>query len=154
VTDRARQLQTLRTIQRALDERFAVPGTRLRFGWDPILGFVPWAGDAITALFAAAIVIQAHKLGVPRVVQLRMLLNVGLDVLIGIVPVAGDVADFFWKANTRNMVLLERHAAAPARPTIGDWLFVSVILAAIAALVVVPLLLLVWALRALAELRA
>jgi hypothetical protein len=152
VADRARQLQALRTIQRALDERFSIPGTRLRFGWDPIIGLVPWAGDAVTAFVAGAIIVQAHKLGVPRIVQLRMLMNVGLDLLLGVVPFAGDVADFFWKANTKNMALLERHAAGPLRPSAGDWLFVGGILAAVALLALLPLVLLVFVLRDLVKL--
>ena len=61
----------------------------------------------------------------PRVVQLRMLLNVGIDLLVGLVPFVGDVADVFWKSNTKNMALLERHAAQPGPASRGDWLFVS-----------------------------
>jgi hypothetical protein len=152
VADRVRQLQALRTIQRALDERFSIPGTRLRFGWDPIIGFIPWAGDAVTAFVAGAIIVQAHTLGVPRVVQLRMLMNVGLDVLLGVVPVAGDVADFFWKANTRNMALLERHAAGPSRPSAGDWVFVGGVLTVVALLALLPLALLLFVLRDLVKL--
>jgi hypothetical protein len=148
VADPAGQLHALRAIQRALDERFAIPGTRLRFGWDPIIGLVPWAGDVVTALFAGAIIVQAHKHGVSRVVQLRMLMNVGLDMVLGVVPVAGDVADFFWKANTKNLALLERHSAGPSRASAGDWLFVGGVLSAVALLALLPLIAVTLLLRA------
>ena len=141
--DSAERLRALRTMQRTLDEAFRLPGTRIRFGWDSIIGLVPWAGDALTALLACAIVVQAHSMGVPRVVQLRMLLNVGLDLLIGVVPVAGDVADVFWKASTRNMALLERHARLPGPARPGDWLFVGAVLGSILVVAALPFLLFV-----------
>src|SRR5688572_12947446 len=125
------RMEKLRTLQRTLDEAFRVPGTPLRFGWDAIIGLIPWAGDLVTALMAGAIVVQAHQMRVPKVVQLRMLLNVGIDLVIGIVPFVGDVADVFWKSNKKNMALLERHATRPGPASRGDWLFVSAIIGAI-----------------------
>ena len=86
---------------------------------------MPWAGDVLTALLGLAILVAAHRRRVPGVVQVRMLLNLAIDLAIGLVPFAGDVADFFWKANTRNMTLLERHAASPMPATAGDWWFVG-----------------------------
>ncbi len=124
-----------------------MPGTNIRFGWDPIIGLVPWVGDVATALFACVLVVAAHQMAVPRVVQLRMLLNVMIDVLIGLVPVAGDIADVFWKANAKNMALIERHAAEPQRPTPGDWLFVLGILLAIVAVAALPLIVVYWVVR-------
>src|SRR6185436_14882802 len=137
-------MDTLRALQRGLDEAFRVPGTPVRFGWDAIIGLIPWAGDVLTALMACAIVLQAHRMRVPRVVQLRMLLNVGIDLLIGIVPFVGDVADVFWKSNTKNMALLERHAAQPGPGSRGEWLFVSGVLGAIALMAAVPLFVMYW----------
>jgi hypothetical protein len=138
------RLDALRRLQRLLDEAFRVPGTDVRFGWDALAGLVPGLGDVAAALLAGALVVRAHRLRVPRVVQLRMLLNIGVDVLVGLVPIAGDVADVFWKSNTRNMALLDRHAG-PARPsTAGDWAFVAAVLAAIAAVSVLPMLALAW----------
>ncbi len=149
--DCERRLRVLRAIQRALDERFRIPGTRIRFGWDPLIGLVPWAGDAIAALVACVIVIQAHQMRVPRVVQLRMLMNVGLDLLVGVVPVVGDVADIFWRSNSRNMALLERHAAVPGPATLGDWLFVSAVLASILAAAALPIIVVYSIARAIAQ---
>lgn len=138
------RLDKLRRYQYVLDQAFRVPGTNLRFGWDPIIGLVPWAGDFLTALMAAAIVVQSHRMGVPKVVQARMVINVALDLLIGVVPFLGDVADVFWKANTKNMALLERHAHAQRPPTTGDWLFVGGVIGVIALLAMIPGLLILW----------
>ncbi len=141
-------MQMLRVWQRLLDSQFRVPGTNIRFGWDPILGLIPWAGDVVTAFFACALVVHAHQMRLPRVVQLRMLMNVGIDVLVGVVPFAGDVADLFWKANSRNMAILEAHAARPRPATAADWLFVGGVIAAILLVALVPIAVMYWLLHA------
>jgi uncharacterized protein DUF4112 len=144
------RLDALRKLKRLLDEAFRVPGTQLRFGWDPILGLIPWAGDVLTAMFSCAIIVQAHHMRVPRVVQLRMLLNVAIDVIVGAVPFLGDLADVAWKSNTKNFALLERHAVEVQPATRGDWLFVVGIVGAAVAIALVPLFVLYWLLNALA----
>src|SRR6059036_2445344 len=106
MVNEASRLDVLRSLQRWLDEAFRVPGTSIRFGWDPIIGLVPWVGDLLTALFSCAIIVQAHRMRIPRVVVARMLINVGLDLVIGVVPFVGDAIDFFWKSNTKNFALL------------------------------------------------
>jgi hypothetical protein len=141
-------MQLLRRWQQLLDTRYRVPGTSIRFGWDPIIGLIPWAGDVATALFACALVLQAHRMRLPKIVQLRMLMNVGIDVLVGIVPFFGDVADIFWKANSRNMAVLEAHAAQPRPATAGDWLFVAGVVAALLAVALVPIAVMYWLLHA------
>jgi hypothetical protein len=113
-------LETLRKLRWFLDEAFRVPGTSIRVGWDPIIGMVPWAGDLFTALLSCAIVLHAHRLRLPRIVQLRMLMNVAIDLLVGAIPVVGDAADVFWKSNSLNMALLERHAGEPRPASAGD----------------------------------
>jgi hypothetical protein len=142
--DPERRMRALRSMQWWLDEAFRVPGTSIRVGWDPIIGLVPWAGDLLTAGLACAIVLHAHQLRLPRVVQLRMLLNVAIDLLIGAIPFVGDAADVFFKANSLNLALLERHAGEARPASAGDWLFVAGILAAIAAVALVPLLVVYW----------
>lgn len=142
--DLDRRLNSLRGLQRLLDEAFHVPGTNLRFGIDPIIGLLPWVGDVLTAVLSCAVVIQAHHMRLPRVVQLRMLLNIGIDVLIGVVPLVGDVADVFWKSNTRNLALLESHAAQKRPASPGDWLFVGGVILAIVAMAALPLIVMYW----------
>jgi len=132
-------MTALRSLQRLLDDVFRVPGTSIRFGWDPVIGLVPWLGDVLTAIFSCAIILQAHHVRVPRVVQMRMVLNVAIDVLVGVVPFVGDVADVFWKSNAKNFALLERHAAAAQPATTSDWLFVIGIIAVIVLIAAVPL---------------
>jgi hypothetical protein len=139
VADTQQRLNSLRKLQHLLDNAFRVPGTSLRFGWDPILGAVPWVGDVLAALMSCAIVVQAHHMRVPRVVQVRMLLNTAIDVIAGSLPFVGDVADLFWKSNTKNFSLLERHAAQPQPATSGDRLFVAGILLAVLAIALIPL---------------
>jgi Domain of unknown function (DUF4112) len=157
-----RRLESLRTLRRFLDEQFRVPGTRLRFGWDPLIGLIPWVGDAVTAILGAGIILQAHSMRVPRVVQLRMLVNVAIDLLVGVVPVVGDAIDFVWKSNSKNFALLERHvshvqwrqraaagaAVSETSATAGDYLFVGGALAVIAAVAMVPLFVMYWLLHA------
>jgi hypothetical protein len=142
--DHTARLESLRNLQRLLDEAFRVPGTSIRFGWDPIIGLVPWLGDFVPALLSCGIVLQAHQMRIPRVVQLRMLLNIGIDIIVGIVPVVGDVADVFWKSNTKNMALLERHAAEPRPAAPGDWVFVAGVVSAVVLMALVPLVVLYW----------
>jgi hypothetical protein len=142
--DSERRLSALRRLQFLLDDAFRLPGTTFRFGWDPIVGLVPWAGDALTAILSCAIVLQAHHMRLPRVVQLRMLLNIAIDFVVGVVPIVGDVADAFWKSNAKNMALLERHAAEVRPASAGDWLFVSAVIALVIAMALLPLVLVYW----------
>ena len=137
-------MHALRSMKFWLDEAFRVPGTPIRFGWDPVIGLVPWLGDLLTALLSSAIIIQAHQMRLPRVVILRMLFNAVIDLVVGAVPLFGDVADVFWKSNSKNFALLERHADAARPASAGDWLFVTAVIGAILAVALVPLLVLYW----------
>lgn len=92
-----------------LDDRFAIPGTRWRIGLDGLAGLVPGVGDLITTAVSAYIVSEAHRLGVPRTVLLRMAWNVAVDTVVGAIPAVGDVFDVGWKANRKNLALLLRH---------------------------------------------
>lgn len=139
-------LETLRRLKRFLDEAFRVPGTSYRVGWDPIIGMIPWAGDVLTAVMSCAILVHAHRLGVPRVVQFRMVLNIAIDLVLGVIPFVGDAVDLVWKSNSRNFALLERYAAEVKPPTTGDWLFVTLVVAAVVLLALIPLVVLYWAL--------
>ena len=110
-----------------LDAGIAVPGTSVRFGLDPVLGLVPGLGDAVGALLAGWIFVEAIRLGAPRATLLRIVANIGLDALIGAVPVLGDVFDVVWKANIENVALLERHQLDPPGAGKADRIFVTLL---------------------------
>ena len=107
------RLFALRRFARLLDSAFVVPGTRYRVGLDPFLGLLPGIGDLVSPLFAIGVLWQAHDLGVPRVVQLRMIFNVAIDSLLGALPFIGDLFDFAFKAQTRNLALLDAWLQTP-----------------------------------------
>lgn len=99
----------LRKLSRLLDNAIAIPGTRFRFGIDPILGLIPGAGDFVGTALSAYIVIEAARLGLPKAALGKMVYNIVLESLVGAVPVVGDWFDFAWKANVKNLELLEAH---------------------------------------------
>ena len=140
----ARTLAALRKWSVLLDSAFRVPGTNLTFGLDPILGLIPGLGDLTTPLFAGLLLLHAVRLRIPRVVQLRMLMNAAIDLVIGAIPLAGDLFDFGWKANVRNLALLERYAQPGAKAQPSDWAFVLAILALLACVAIVPLIAAAW----------
>jgi hypothetical protein len=112
----ARELERLRKAASLLDTWIRIPGTRLTFGLDGILGFLfPVLGDTATLAAGLWIVARAHRLGIPTPVLMKMLANVGVDYAFGTVPLLGDVFDVFWKANRRNVALLEREIARRKR---------------------------------------
>lgn len=110
-----RRLGQLRQLTRIMDDSMAIPGTGIRFGLDALIGLVPGLGDAVTTLVAGAGVALAASAGAPPAVLGRMLLNVGVDALMGSPPVVGDIMDVFFRANRRNLALFERWVADPAR---------------------------------------
>jgi len=129
-------------LTRLLDGAVRIPGTDIRIGLDPILGaLLPEVGDALTGVLALTLLGVAYAERVPRWVLLRMLLNVGLDSLIGAIPLVGDVFDFAFKANEKNLALIERHRGDPTRPaTWADKLVVVGALGVALALALVPIL--------------
>lgn len=92
-----------------LDSRFRIPGTKIRFGLDSVLGLVPGIGDAATTVPAAYLLYRAHRLGVPTSLLARMGANVAVDLVVGAIPIVGDIFDVGFKANRRNVDLLRRH---------------------------------------------
>ncbi|WP_369601487.1 DUF4112 domain-containing protein [Hahella sp. SMD15-11] len=99
--------ERLNKLATVLDSRFRIPGTRIRFGWDSIVGVIPVAGDVLTALLGGYIISQAYKAGAPRKLLLRMAANTLADLFGGSVPVVGDIYDVLWRSNQRNVRLLE-----------------------------------------------
>lgn len=126
----------LRTLARVLDDALRIPGTRIRFGLDPLLGLFPGAGDAVTGAVATYAIVVAAKLGAPPSVILRMALNILVDVVLGAIPLLGDLFDLGWKSNRKNVRLLERYEAEPKKVRAASWVVVGlVILLLIGALV-------------------
>ncbi len=127
-------------LARLMDSVFVIPGTRIRFGLDAIIGLIPGLGDTLTSFVSIYILKVASLSGVPRVTLVRMALNIAIDYVGGIVPLAGDVFDVYWKANLKNVELLQRHLlatpAAERRARSGDWLFVAGLAAGLIALLV------------------
>ena len=112
-------LQKARSLARLLDEAVRAPGTNFRFGLDPILNLIPIDGDAVGVSFSAYLLVCALQMRVPKRVIAQMFLNIALDAAVGAIPLIGHIFDFVWKANTRNLVLLERYAQEPERATKG-----------------------------------
>lgn len=103
----------VRLLARVLDSAIRIPGTGISFGLDSIVGLVPGAGDVASALMSGYIVLASARMGVPPSVVTKMILNLGVDTLVGSVPVLGDLFDVGFRANLRNAALLDRHLADP-----------------------------------------
>jgi hypothetical protein len=103
------ELEGLDRYSRLLDSRFRIPGTKIRFGVDFIIGLVPYAGDILGFMFSAGLILTMVRHGASGQVLAKMIGNVFLDTTIGSIPLAGDVFDLFFKANRRNYELLEKH---------------------------------------------
>lgn len=117
-TERAtRTLERIRTISRWMDTRYRVPGTSFQFGLDPIISLVPVVGDTASLLISLYPILEASRAGVRRRVLVKMLANLGLDWLVGLIPVIGVIPDAWYKANARNLKLLEKELS-PAAHTV------------------------------------
>jgi hypothetical protein len=126
----ATKLKRIRTLSHLLDNSITVPGTRYRFGLDPILGLLPGGGDLASFLFSAYIIWEAAQLGVSQEVLTRMVSNVLFDTVAGTVPVFGDLLDVTWKANSKNVALLEDHlqVASPNTRSVNRWIVLAALL--------------------------
>ncbi|PWC39158.1 DUF4112 domain-containing protein [Azospirillum sp. TSO35-2] len=117
-----RRLERLRRLARLMDTRWRIPGTRIPVGLDGIASLVPVAGDTLTAVVSAWIIMEAARFDLPKTLLARMAFNVALDWAVGSVPVVGTVFDIAFKANRMNLDLLHEHleqrlaAAAATRP--------------------------------------
>jgi hypothetical protein len=151
VPDSADLPEWARRLSVLLDGAVRIPGTDLRVGLDPILGaLLPELGDALTAVLSLTLLAVAYRERVPKLVMARMLVNIGLDAIFGAIPVLGDVFDFAFKANQKNLALIERHRRDPTRPaTLGDRLMVLSVALVGLALVALPIVLLGWLMTAL-----
>jgi reactive intermediate/imine deaminase len=111
ILDRYAAIRRIRGLSRLLDTHWTLPGTRWRFGLDPLLGLVPVVGDVVTLGISVWLLIEARRIGAPGRLMARMTVNVVLDFLLGEIPVLGDVFDFVFKAHIRNLTMLENWMA-------------------------------------------
>ena len=124
----AASLRRLRRISHLLDNAIPIPGTKYRIGLDPILGLIPGGGDLLGSVFAGYVVFKSAQMGVPQETLLKMAANIVFDTVAGTVPVAGDLFDVAWKANVKNIELLDAHLGSPEQGKKADWLFVAALL--------------------------
>lgn len=129
------KLTRLRRVSKILDNAIAIPGTKISFGLDPILGLIPGGGDTITGGIAAYIVVEAARMGVPREILGKMVGNILIDSFAGTVPVVGDLFDLGWKANVKNLELLEKHLDL-TKSSKSDRLFIFGLILVLALIVV------------------
>ena len=104
-------LRKIRKIAKLLDTAIGIPGTKFRIGLDPILGLIPGGGDLITAGISAYMIYLATSFGLERKELNKMIANIAIETTIGFVPIAGDIFDAYFKANIRNLEILENHIA-------------------------------------------
>jgi hypothetical protein len=136
--------RTLHRLEILLDEAFVIPGTGIRFGLDGIIGLVPGLGDVAAGILSLVIPLAGWIRGVPYVTLVRMVVNLGIGVLVGSIPILGDIFDIAWKANRRNYRLLCLHLGEPRRHTGRDWAFLLLLAAALALVFAIPLVLVLW----------
>ena len=136
--------ENLDLLSHVLDDFIRIPGTSIRFGLDGIVGFIPGVGDLIGGLASCIIIIAAWVRGVSYVTVARMVANVAIEVVVGSVPVLGDMFDIAWRANRRNYALLTGSVYEPRKHTMQSWFFLGGLCLVLAALVILPMLLLTW----------
>lgn len=108
-------LPSMEQIERAvylLDKGVKMPILPIRFPLDPILGIIPGAGDVLTLILSGSIIGHARKFGIPKNAQHKMVFNVVTDCILGCVPFVGDIFDFFYKANQKNLIILKEHISS------------------------------------------
>lgn len=137
VPARNQGLDRLRVVAHWLDDGIRIPGTSIRFGADALLDVIPIAGDLAGVGFSAWILLQAARLGASKATLLRMMYNIGIDALVGAIPALGVIFDVAWKANLRNIALLEAHALEPVEASRASRRFMGVLLIGLAVILLV-----------------
>ena len=131
-----------------LDDWFRIPFTPIRVGLDGLIGLIPGLGDVLAGIASFVLVFAAWIRGVPYITLVRMMLNIAIEVLIGSIPLFGDIFDIAWKANRRNYKLMVRHLRQPHQHTWKDYAFLGSLLAGVLAILAIPiivlLLILLW----------
>jgi hypothetical protein len=138
------RVERLRRLAVLLDDSIPIPGTRYRIGLESLLGLIPGAGDLAGGAFSLYILLQAARMGVPRSLLARMGWNLAVDVAAGAVPLLGDLFDAGFKANLRNLALLERHLERPVASARSSRRFVGLLAVLVGLCVVGAAVILVW----------
>lgn len=144
---RAGALKRIRTLGHLLDNAVPIPGSGYRVGIDPLLGLIPGAGDVVSLILSAYIVIEAARFKLSASTLFRMVFNIVLEAVVGTVPLLGDAVDFVWKANAQNLALLESHLNDPQPNQAADKKFIIIAFIILAALVIGAIALMVLILR-------
>ena len=128
----------LEVLTQLMDNQFRIPIIDWRFGFNAIIDLIPEFGDIATTLVALYLLVSAVRYRVPKITLLRMGMNIGIDYLVGSLPVIGDVADAWWKSNHMNLELLKKRATVSVEEArsgrMSDWLFVGGIILGLVAL--------------------
>jgi hypothetical protein len=140
--------ENLDILSHILDDFIKIPGTSIRFGLDGIMGVVPGIGDILGGIASCIIIIAAWMRGVSYVSVARMVANVGIEAVVGSIPILGDMFDIAWRANRRNYALLTGSLNQPRKHTIQSWLFLAALCIVLAALVLLPVLAITWLMTA------
>ena len=139
--------ENLEYVAALLDDMWRIPGTKIRFGLDALVGWIPGIGDATAGIASCLIVFVSWLRGVPSITLVRMVANILLEATLGAIPVVGDIFHVAWKANRRNYRLLIREKEQPGSHTRRDWLFLTIIAFTAIAAVAFPIGVLIWMLR-------
>lgn len=132
-------------LAKVLDSAIAIPGTRMRIGLDPLFGMVPGIGDAFASAIGSVILLIAARLQVPKIVLLRMGINLMINGIVGMIPIAGDAFSIWFQSNRLNARLLADSARpSPPRSTAGDWLAVGGVLLVCLSAVAGAMVLVLW----------
>ncbi len=134
-------LRRIRTLTRLTDGIIPIPGLKKKIGLDPIIGLLTGGGDALGFVMSTYIVLESLRYRLPKETLLRMLSNVALDAVVGTIPFLGDLFDFVWGANAKNLQLLEAHLENPTEQTAADRHFVLLILLGLAAILAIAVVL-------------
>jgi hypothetical protein len=122
-------------IAQLMDNAFVIPGTKIRFGLDPIIGLIPALGATATSFVSLVMIFLSAKRGVPKVILARMAVNVLANAAIDSVPVVGDILSIFFRSNARNYELLLKHAGPVRQSTTGDWIFLGALFVGVLAVI-------------------
>lgn len=106
-----KELRLVEKVSNAMDTSLRIPGTKFKFGMDPIIGLIPFAGEIATFSISAGLVMTMARHGASRKVVILMVINTLIDVILGSIPIIGNVFDFFYKSNTKNINLLKKYYA-------------------------------------------